>query len=63
MIGWLVTLSALAFLYAFRAKLFPGAVLRITEEEGFIRRHSAELSLIIALLSAVATIFGWFLSR
>jgi hypothetical protein len=62
-IGWVATLIALAFLFAFRGKLFPAAALRITEEENFIRRHSAELGLIIALLSAVLTVVGWFLGK
>lgn len=54
-IGWLATLVALGILYVFRKKLFPAAAIHITDEEGFVRRHSAELSLIIALLSAVLT--------
>lgn len=62
-IGWLVTVFALAFLYFFRGNLFPAHVLRVTEEEGFIRRHSAELSLIIALLSLVLTVIGLFFRR
>lgn len=62
-IGWLATLITLAFLYVFRGKLFPAAALRITDEESFVRRHSAELGLIIALLSAVLTVVGWFLKR
>jgi len=60
-VGWFSTLIALGFLFVFRAKLFPAATLRITEEEGFIWRHIPELSLIIALLSAVLTVLGLFL--
>lgn len=62
-IAWLATLIALGILYVFRGKLFPAAVLRITDEESFIRRHSAELSLVIALLSAVLTVVGWYLGK
>ncbi len=60
-IGWFSTLIALGFLFVFRGKLFPAATLRITEEEGFIRKHIPELSLIIALLSAVLTALGLLL--
>lgn len=60
-IGWFSTLIALGFLFVFRGRLFPAATLRITEEEGFIWKHIPELSLIIALLSAVLTVLGLFL--
>ncbi len=60
-IGWFSTLIALGFLFVFRGRLFPAATLRITEEEGFIRKHIPELSLIIALLAAVLTVLGLFL--
>jgi hypothetical protein len=62
-LGWLAALIALAFLYVLREKLFPAAALRITEEESYIHRHSAELGLIIALLSAVLSAVGWFLGK
>ncbi|PIX55662.1 MAG: hypothetical protein COZ50_01565 [Zetaproteobacteria bacterium CG_4_10_14_3_um_filter_54_28] len=61
LIGWLAAMIALVFLYVFKGKLFPASVLRITDEESFVRRHSAELGLIIALTSAVLTVVGWFL--
>ena len=59
--GWLATIISLGFLYVFRGKLFPATALRITYDEGFIRRHSAELSLIIALLSVILTVVGLIL--
>lgn len=62
-IGWLAILVTLGFLYIFKGKLFPASTLRVTNEESFIRRHSPELSLIIALVSAALTILGWYLGR
>lgn len=61
--AWLVTLLALGILYGFRRKLFPAVTLRITEEESFIRRHSAELSLVVALISAALTALGLYLGK
>jgi hypothetical protein len=57
-IGWLAALLTLAFLFLSRKMLFPSSVLIITETENIIRRHSAEISLIIALTSVVLSIIG-----
>lgn len=61
--AWLFAIIALTILFISRRKLFPPAIIRITEEESFIRRNSAELSLIIALLSAALTLVGWYLGK
>lgn len=58
LIGWLATVATLSFLYIFKGKLFPSATIRITKEESFIRRNSAELGLAIALLSVILTVVG-----
>ncbi len=63
LIGWLATVTSLAFLYFYRERLFPSATLVISEEESFIRRHSAEFGLVIALISAILTVIGWFIGK
>ena len=62
-LAWLSTLLALTVIGLARAILLPSSVLRITNEEGFVRRHVAELSLVLALLSAVLTVVGWFFGK
>ena len=61
-VGWTATLITLTFLFAYRKKLLPPAIIVITEEEGFIKKHSAELALIIALVSLLLTGIGLFIS-
>jgi hypothetical protein len=62
-LAWLSSLVALSVLHLARAILLPSSVLRVTNEEGFFRRHVAELSLVVALISAVLTVVGWFFRR
>lgn len=61
--GWVGSIVALALLYVSRASLFPLAVLKVRETRGFIRRNVAELSLFVALLSALISIVGWFVGK
>lgn len=58
--GWLSITLAIAIPYFGKSKLLPASVIRVTDEEGFIRKHGVELSLLIAVLSAVLTVVGWF---
>lgn len=62
-LSWLAALFTIGILYVFRGKLFPGSTLKIRESEGFFRKHSAELSLVIALISVIITIIGWFVAK
>jgi len=62
-IAWSSTLMVISVLYLARAILLPSSILRITNEESFFRRHVAELSLVLALLSAVLTVVGWFFGK
>ena len=62
-LAWFAALAAFNLLYVARAILLPSSVLRITNEETFLRRHIAELSLVVALLSAVLTVVGWFFGK
>lgn len=62
-IGWLIILILFFILSLAKGKLLPAATLNISNEEGFLRRRAPELTLVIALLSAVLTIIGWFVSK
>lgn len=61
-IAWVTIILVLAILYFLKGKLLPSTVLIITEEEGFIKKNAAELSLSIAILSVILTIVGWFVN-
>lgn len=56
--SWLLMLLTLAVLYFAKSSLLPTASIIITQEDSFIRRHIGELSLIVALASAVITVVG-----
>jgi hypothetical protein len=62
-VAWLGITVTLAILYFFKGKLLPSSVLVITQRESFVRRHAAELSLVIALASLVLTVIGWFVVK
>lgn len=57
-----ITLT-LAVLFFFKGKLLPSSVLIITQKESFVRRHAAELSLVVAIVSLVLTAVGWFVAK
>jgi hypothetical protein len=61
--AWLAIVLTLFVLWIGMGRLLPSSILRVTEEDGFIRRHASELSLLIALASAVLTIVGWFIGK
>ena len=56
--SWLLMLLTLAVLYFARSSLLPTASIIITQEDSFIRRHIGELSLTVALASAILTVVG-----
>ena len=60
---WLSITIALGIVYLARSKLLPSSILVVTREEGFFRRHVGELSLVVAIISAVLTVVGWFFGR
>jgi hypothetical protein len=62
-IGYFLPLIVLAILYFFRPKLFPARVIVINENETFIRKYSAELSLAIASISVIISIIGLYLNK
>ena len=53
----------LAILYFAKATFLPSCSLRMTEEEGFIRRYAAELTFIIGIITALLTVIGWFVVK
>lgn len=62
-VGWLVIIISLTTLYFFRGRLLPSSIIVITREDSFVRRNAAELSLLVAIASAVLTIVGWFVGK
>ena len=62
-ISWLSLVVTFTLLYALRAKLFPMTVLSVRSSDGFFRRHIAELSLLVAVVSALLTVIGWFVAK
>jgi hypothetical protein len=56
--SWLLLMLALLFLYFAKGSLLPSASIIITREDGFLRRHIGELSLLVAIGSAVLTVIG-----
>jgi hypothetical protein len=60
---WLSITIALGIVHLARSKLLPSSILVVTREEGFFRRHVGELSLVVAIISAVLTVVGWFFGR
>lgn len=63
LLAWLVVTVCLAILLIFNRKFFPPATLVIYQKDGFIRRHAAELTLLVAFLSLVLTVVGWFFAK
>lgn len=61
--AWLFLIMFLAVLYLTKGKFLPAAILRISNEEGYLRRKAPELSLIVALLTALLTVIGWFVGK
>jgi hypothetical protein len=62
-IGWLIALFTIGFLFFFKSKLFPVSILIFTENESFLKRHSAEIGLALAFLSVALTVIGLFLNH
>jgi hypothetical protein len=56
--GWFLMVLALAVLYCSKGSLLPSASIIITREDGFLRRNIGELSLFVAIASAVLTMIG-----
>jgi hypothetical protein len=62
-IGWASLILTFTLLDLLRSKLFPATVLTVRSNEGFFKRHAAELSLYVAIVSAILTVIGWFVAK
>ncbi len=62
-VGWLGTVAALSVLFFARHRVLPMFVVVLRKEDGFLKRRTAELTLLVALASAVLTIVGWFVTK
>jgi hypothetical protein len=61
--GWIATVLALTILYIGRMSYFPSALIQITKPDTFIKKYGVELSLLLALISLILTVVGWFVSK
>ena len=61
--GWLFTFFTMGIIYVFKSKLFPPSTIVVRQKENIIRKYSAEISLLTALISVVISLLGWFSSR
>jgi hypothetical protein len=61
-IGWLGAL-ALYFLWFSNERLLPPAVIRISDSQGFVRKHAVELQLALAAVSIILVVIGWFVAK
>lgn len=50
-------------LYWMRSALFPKAVLVLKNDESFVRRYMPEITLVLAIITLLSTVAGWFFSR
>jgi hypothetical protein len=61
--AWVGITATLAILYVARSRLLPASILVFSKEEGFFQRNAAQLSLLIAIISAVLTVIGWYVGK
>jgi hypothetical protein len=61
--AWLTACVVLGALYLWKNRLLPPAVLQVSTEESSLRRHLPELTLLVAIVSLVFTIVGWFVGK
>lgn len=55
-ITWLSMIAAFFWINLFRGYFLPSSVLRITDEDNFVRRYSVELKFVLNLLIAIAAV-------
>ena len=56
--SWAFLVLVLMFLYFAKGTFLPSASIIITQEDSFLRRHIGELSLLVAIASAILTVVG-----
>lgn len=62
-VSWIVTLVVFGLLYFIRGRLFPANVLQIHLKESIIKQHASELTLLVAIISLILTILGWYIRK
>ncbi|OYY95352.1 MAG: hypothetical protein B7Y41_02295 [Hydrogenophilales bacterium 28-61-23] len=62
-IGWAGIVATLLILYFAKERVLPAGIIQVADRDGFIQKHVAELSLGIAVISAILTIVGWFVAK
>lgn len=61
--GWACLAIATVLVWVSRGRFFPSAAVIVREPAGYLRRYVGELSLLVAVISAVLSVVGWFVSR
>ena len=62
-VGWPGAVLTLLFLWFVKERLLPSAVIRISDSEGFVRKHAVELQLALATISIILILIGWFVAK
>jgi hypothetical protein len=62
-LAWLAILATLGILYVAKSRLLPPGVIQVSTSEGILKRRAPELALLLALVSAILTIVGWFVGK
>ncbi|WP_126286081.1 hypothetical protein [Burkholderia stagnalis] len=61
--GWVAMTAVMTVLFFSKGKLLPASILVFNGTDNFIRRYAAELSLLVAIISVVLTVVGWFVAK
>jgi hypothetical protein len=63
LVAWYVAIAALLAIWFFRPVLLPASTIITANSESFIKKHAGELSLFVAVISAVLTLIGLFAGK
>jgi hypothetical protein len=61
--AWVTLTFTLFALYLSRAKFLPICALELRQENNFLRKYTAELTILLAVVSLVLTVIGWFFTK
>lgn len=61
--AWLAIVLTIFVLWIGKGRLLPNSKLRLSETDGFFRKRVPELSLLLAFISVVLTVLGWFVDK
>jgi hypothetical protein len=57
-IGWMLLAMTFTVLFVFRSTLLPPAVLRLSEKDGWIKRHAGTIAVVLAVLTFLVNVIG-----